>query len=195
MDTDYIFSILKDIENAAKINRKKAANIVLQEPYLFNDLLKTTFLVDNKLSIKAAWILEWICTHHGLNLLISHLDYFINNIQLVHFDSAIRPCSKICEHLANQYTAQTPNLIQQKLTNQHIDTIIETGFDWLITPQKIAVRAYSMQTLYLLGLKKTWVHSELQHLISTKIIHESKGCEARGKKILQLIKKQSLKID
>ena len=55
----------------------------------------------------------------------------------------------------------------------HIDTIIETGFDWLITPQKIAVRAYTMTFLYLFGLEKNWIHPELKHLIETKIIHET----------------------
>ena len=76
-----------------------------------------------------------------------------------------------------------------QLTENHINTIIETGFDWLITPQKIAVRAYTMNTLYLFGLEKDWVHPELKHLIETKIIHESKGCKARGKHILGLIAK------
>jgi hypothetical protein len=59
----------------------------------------------------------------------------------------------------------------------------------LITPQKVAVRAYTMTTLYLLGLQKEWVHSELQHLINTTIIKESEACKARENKILKLIKK------
>ena len=63
------------------------------------------------------------------------------------------------------------------------------GFDWLITPQKIAVRAYTMNFLYLFGLEKSWIHPELKHLISSKIIQESKGTKARGKQILLLIEK------
>ena len=49
-----------------------------------------------------------------------------------------------------------------------------------------------MTFLYLFGLQKDkdWVHPELKHLIETKIIHESKGCKARGKYILELIFKQ-----
>ena len=46
-----------------------------------------------------------------------------------------------------------------------------------------------MTTLYMFGLKKNWIHPELSHLISTKIIHESKGCKARGKYVLNLIQK------
>ena len=58
-------------------------------------------------------------------------------------------------------------VVEEKLTTNHIDTIVETGFDWLITPQKIAVRAYTMNTLYLFGLEKEWIHPELKHLIET----------------------------
>lgn len=180
---------LNNMENPKKENRQRVANIVLENQDLFKDLVTITFKVDEKISIKAAWILEWICTHHNLNLMIPHLDEFSQNIKRVVFDSATRPCAKICEHLANAYYSKKINEIQVNLTQNHIDTIIETGFDWLITPQKIAVRAYTMNTLYLFGLEKDWVLPELKHLIETKIIHESKGCKARGKYILQMIEK------
>lgn len=152
-------------------------------------MVALTFEVDNKLSIKAAWVLEWICTHGKLTWIIPHLDEFTQNIGNVTFDSAIRPCAKICEYIATAYTSKKENEFSYSLKPSHIDLIIETGFDWLITPQKIAVRAYTMSTLYLLGLEKDWVHPELEHLILTKIIKESKGCKARGTKILDLIKK------
>lgn len=188
MSKKWIESILFDVENAMRINRNKAANIVWENPEIFKDLIAMSFDVDDKQSIKAAWVLEWICTHKGLSLLLPHLDFFTQNLHKVHFDSAIRPCAKICEHLAVAYTKKD-SLVQQALTPQHIELIIEAGFDWLITPQKIAVRAYTMQSLYLFGLEQDWIHPELEHLIRTKIIHESKGCKARGNKILTLIEK------
>ena len=122
--------------------------------------------------------------------MIPYLDVFTENIRRLQFDSAIRPCAKICEHLAKAFYAKEKNQIQTTLTETHIDQIVATGFDWLITPQKIAVRAYTMDTLYFFGLQRSWIHPELAHLISTKIIHESPGCKARGKKILNWIKKQ-----
>lgn len=190
MNADFLISVLNDVDTAARINREKASNIVLQNPILVKNLVEFTFDVDNKLSIKAAWVLEWICTHHGIEHILPYLEIFTQNISKVHFDSAIRPCAKICEHLAIAYTSKTANETQQQLTQKHIDLIIETGFDWLITNQKIAVKAYTMNTLYLFGLQKDWVHPELEHIIRTKVIHESKGCKARGKHILKLIEKQ-----
>ena len=185
----FLVEQLNNMENPRRENRERVANIVLENEKLSKDLISITFDVDNKVSIKAAWILEWICTHHELDLIIPHLEEFSNKIATVKFDSAIRPCAKICEHLATAYYSKTENNIQKNLTNLQIDTIIETGFDWLITSQKIAVRAYTMTTLYLFGLEKDWIHPELKHLIETKIIHESKGTKARGKHIINLIEK------
>ena len=189
MSKIWIESILNDVKNGMRTNRNKAANIVWDSPEIFNDLIEMVFETDNKFSIKAAWVMEWICTHKSLDVIVPHLNFFTQNIGKVHFDSALRPCAKICEHLSFQYTSEKRNLIKESLTKQQIDQIIETGFDWLITPQKIAVRAYTMTTLYNFGLNKDWVHPELTHLIQTKIIHESKGCKARGKHILSLIEK------
>lgn len=141
------------------------------------------------MSIIAAWILEWICTHHHLEWMLPHLEEFSHKISTLKFDSAIRPCAKICEHLAKAYFSKQENDFQKRMTDTQINTIIETGFDWLITPRKIAVRAYTMNTLYLFGLKKDWIHPELSHPISTKTIHESKGCKARGSYVLHLIEK------
>jgi hypothetical protein len=177
------------MENPKKENRQKVANIVLENQNLFKDLVTITFDVENKVSIKAAWILEWICTHHHLHWILLHLDEFSPKISTLKFDSAIRPCAKICEHLATAYYSKSENEVQKKLKSTHIDAIIETGFDWLITPQKIAVRAYTMSSLYLFGLEKDWVHPALKQLILTKIIHESKGTKARGNHILKMIEK------
>lgn len=180
---------LNNMENPKRENRQRVADVVLKDQKLCKDLVTITFDVDTKVSIKAAWILEWICNHHHLNWVLPHLDEFSSKINTLKFDSAIRPCAKICELLATEYYSKSENDVQKKLKDVHIDTIIETGFDWLITPQKIAVRAYTMTFLYLFGLEKEWIHPELKHLIETKIIHESKGCKARGKYILQMIEK------
>ena len=189
MSKTYLIEQLENIENATRDNRKKVANIVYENQDLFAPLLELSFEVDKKHSIKAAWVLEWICTHGDLNLILPHLDFFSSNIKHLRFDSAIRPCAKICEYLAVAYTRKKENYVKTFLKDKHIEAIIETGFDWLMTPQKVAVRAYTMQTLFLFGLQKSWVHPELEYLIRTKIINESKGCKARGKHILAAIEK------
>ena len=188
MSIDYLTSELENIANAKRENRQRVANIVCEQKELFVPLVEITFDVANKTSIKAAWILEWICTHNDLYLIIPHLDRFTSGLKHVTFDSAIRPCAKICEHITTAYY-KNDLAFREALREDHMQQIIEAGFDWLITDQKIAVRAYTMTTLYLFGKDQEWIHPELEHLIRTKIIHESKGCKARGRHILELIEK------
>jgi len=187
----YLLEQLNNLETAKRENRQRIANIVLEQAFLFEELVTITFWIDKKISIKAAWVLEWICTHQNLDFILPYLKEFTSKISSLKFDSAIRPCAKICEHLATAYYAKSANKTKEILTLVHIDAIVETGFDWLITPQKIAVRAYTMNTLYLFGLEKEWIHPELKHLIETKIIHESKGTKARGKHVIKLIEKHT----
>ena len=189
MSTIFLIEQLNTIANAKKENRQRVAKIVLENEHLLKELVTTIFKVDDTISIKAAWVLEWICTHNHINWILPHLQEFTTKISTLTFDSAIRPCAKICEHLAKAYYAKHKNEVQEKLKSNHIDIMIETGFDWLITPHKIAVKAYTMNTLYAFGLDRDWIHPELKHLIETKIIHESKGTKARGKHILHLIEK------
>ncbi|WP_299052998.1 adenylosuccinate lyase [uncultured Polaribacter sp.] len=188
-DTLFVIHQLENLGTAGIENRQRVANIILANKMLFKELVTITFFVDDKISIKAAWILEWICTHHHLNWLSPHLKEFSKNIATLQFDSAIRPCAKICEHIATAYFSKEDSEIKNNLTETDINAIVNTGFDWLITPQKIAVRAYTMNVLYLFGQVQKWIHPELKYLIATKIIHESKGCKARGSQILKLIDK------
>ena len=185
----FLVDQLNNMKTPKRVNRERVSHLVLENPELFKELIAITFKVDNQVSIKAAWILEWICKHHHLEWMLPHLDEFSTKISTLRFDSSIRACAKICELIATAYFSKSKNAFQEKLTQTHIDSIIETGFDWLISPQKIAVRAYTMTVLYLFGLKNDWIHPELSHLISTKIIHEGKGCKARGKQVLDLIEK------
>lgn len=191
MSVSFVRQELENLGNAKKENRQRVANIIADKPDLLKHIIHFTFSIDEKISITAAWILEWICTHHNLEWILPYLDEFTANINLVKFDSATRPCAKVCEHIALAYSSKKNNEFKSKLTSKHIEAIVSTSFDWLITPQKIAVRAYSMNTLYFFGLYQKWIHPELKHLITTKIIHESKGTKARGKHILDLIEKHN----
>ena len=67
--------------------------------------------------------------------------------------------------------------------------MIEVGFDWLIGNQKVAVKVYAMEMLFLLGKNIDWVRQELQLIIELNITKESAAYKARGKKILSLINK------
>jgi hypothetical protein len=186
MNKCFLIEELSNIKNATRENRLKVANIVLNNETLFPLLLEIVFEINHKISIKAAWVLEFVCAEN-LNLLTPYLTYFTNNINTVKYDSAVRPISKICEFLAKAYTSKNATIIKYKITDKQIETIIETGFDWLIGSQKVAVKAYTMEMLFLFGKNKNWVHTELQLIIQQNIVKESAAYKARGKKILKSI--------
>ena len=81
MDFLSLVTQLNNMENPKRVNRQRVANIVLKDQSLFKYLIAIIFDVDNKTSIKAAWILEWICTHHQLAWMLPHLEKFPKKLQ------------------------------------------------------------------------------------------------------------------
>jgi len=67
---------LNNLENAKREHRQRVANFVTKDPNLFKHLIGITFDVENKISIRGAWILEWICTHDHLEWMLPHLEEF-----------------------------------------------------------------------------------------------------------------------
>ncbi len=116
MTKEYLILQLENIEHARRINRLRVANLVLQNQELFPFLLELVFEIDNKTSIKAAWVLEFVCDEK-LEWLAPYLTFFTNTIDKVKFDSAVRPVSKICELLAKAYTSKTPSIIQSEINS------------------------------------------------------------------------------
>jgi len=189
MNKAYLIEQLKKMRNAKRENRMRVASLALNNPELLPFLLEISFEVDNKLSIKAAWSLELVL-EQKIDWLSPHLNYFTQTIGTVKFDSAVRPMSKICNFIAIAYTSKKDSLIKEFLTKEQIDLIIETGFDWMISNQKVAVKAYTMNALFLLGKNYDWVHEELKLIIQQNITNESAAYKARGKMTLHLINKK-----
>ena len=173
---------------AKKSDRLKMADKILSEPDLFEPLLKLIFEVDNKNSIKAAWVFEIICNRY-LDLLAPNLNYFTSNLKSLHIDSAIRSVAKVCEFIAKAYFSKKDSIVKEALNQTHIDEIIESCFDWLIGPYRAAVKVYSMSAIYLLGKNSKWVHEELEHLLLKGMDKGNAAYFSRAKKIMARINK------
>ena len=164
--------------------RLKYAQVVLQDKKLFKYLIEIAFDETNVAAIKISWVLDFVI-REKLEWLYPHLDYFTDNISTSKHHSIVRPMAKICENLALNYHSKKPSDIKKHLTKKHIEKIIETGFDWLISDQKVAVKAYSMTTLYIFGKEFDWVHDELKLILQQTITEGSPAYKARGKRILK----------
>ena len=149
-------------------------------------LLTNMKSVDDENSNFSARILELSCKEN-IEIIIPYLDYFCELLNKVKLNGVIRVCSKICELLMIEYFIINNHKIMNSLQNEHLEKINEAGFIWMITDQQIAVQAYTMQTLYLLGTKYDWIHNDLSIIIERNIPTGSTGYKNRGRKVLKAI--------
>lgn len=181
-----------DFPRAHRSTRLEVAHWVLDRPETFPDLLGYCFNSKLSFSHKAAWILELVCIEN-LTLLLPYLDDFFNNIPSIKKDQAIRPFCKICMILATAFYKKKDPQVIQYLKESHKTAMTEYCFDCLITNQKVAAEAYSMNALYLLGTEIDWIHSELKIILEQNMSIKSAAYQARGKITLMEIKKYRLK--
>lgn len=173
--------------NHSREKRRYYANLVISQPELIPELLDILFKVNDKISCRAAWVFEFMCGQK-LEAIIPHLDRFTKNMNTVHLDSAVRPVAKVCEYLVTAYYSKTDNAIKAALHSDHQEKIVEACFDWMINDEKIAPKAYAMNTLFLLGQDIDWIHPELVLILERDYQMQSSGFKARARQILKKIK-------
>lgn len=186
MTEDQLYEELKYV-NHCRNNRLKYAQMVIREPELIPLVLNILFRTDDKRSPRAAWMLEFVA-RDNLELLIPHLDRITSEMHKVHLDSGVRPMAKICECLVEAYYSKNENVIKRELNSTHKEKIIESCFDWLIKDEKVAPKAYAMNSLYLLGTEYDWIHPDLLLILEQDFHKQSSGFKARAKHIVKKIK-------
>ncbi len=174
--------------SATRKNRLQCAEMVLKDMSLFPKLIDIMFRVDDPTSSRAAWVFEFVCEEY-IYAIIPYLDIFTSNLKKVHLDSSVRPMSKVCTFIANTYFSEQPNTLKKMLKPHHKERIIEASFDWLIKDEKVAPKAYAMETLYLFGKEYSWIHPELALVLKQEFALQSPGYKARAKNILNKINK------
>ena len=187
MTTKQLYEELNYV-NHSREKRLHYANLVIDNPDLIPKLLDILFMVDDKISCRAAWVFEFMCGEN-LEAAIPYLDDFTKNVSNVHLDSAVRPVAKVCEYLVKAYYSKNDNNIRTALKPEHKERIIEACFDYMINDEKIAPKAYAMNSLYLLGQDYDWIHPELALILERDFQMQSSGFKARARHILKKIKK------
>jgi len=163
------------------------ANMVLENSDLVVPLLEITFDVDNPLSSKACWILEYVAKE-DLSYILPHINFFSDNMNSVKLDSSVRPMAKICEYLIKAYFSKNKNKTQKTLTPKHLEQIATSCFDWLIGDHKVAAKVYAMTSLLLLGRKFEWIHPELKMVLQLNYASGSSAYKARARMTLEKLK-------
>lgn len=174
-----------DYVTASRECRNKMADQVLLSPDLFRPLLELALETHSDLGSRASWIVEFTFKKKP-EILSPHLDFFTRGIGNLKMESSIRPMAKICELLTLAHYNEKNN---QKglLTPLHRERITAACFDWLISAEKVAPKAYSMQTLALLGQDIEWIHPELKAVLEQGYAGGSAGYRARARRILKIL--------
>ncbi|QXP53509.1 adenylosuccinate lyase [Cellulophaga sp. HaHa_2_1] len=186
MTTQELYTSLNYV-NHSKEKRAEMAGVISNNPELITPLLKVAFTINDPISCKACWVLEFTAKEN-LPFIFPHLDTFSKNLTSVYLDSAVRPMAKICEYLTKSYFSKTPNTTQDALTKKHLEKITAACFDWLITDQKVAAQAYAMTSLLLLGEKFKWILPELKIILEQNYSKGSAAYKARARLTLAKIK-------
>ena len=158
------------------------ASRFIRDPEQLPDLLRIVFLDEHPLSSKASWILDMVLREE-LELLLPHIELFCKHLGKINLDSSIRPLAKICEMLVLAGVKSKKASIN--LSDDNLEAIATACFDWLITEQKVAPKAYSMTSLYYLGYKFPWIHEELRQVLEQNFASGSAAYKARARMILQ----------
>ncbi|WP_431243115.1 hypothetical protein ACQ9BO_26610 [Flavobacterium sp. P21] len=174
-----------DYVNAYRENRLKTAKDVLENPSLFSELVSICFSPEDKNNHKACWILEFV-SYEELHWLQPHLDFFCSNLKVLKDESSMRPIAKVVQLLVKSHYKKNENGI--KLSEENLQDCIEASFDWLINDTKVATKAYSIRTLYILGNYYDWIHPELKVIIDKDFGDHSPAYKAVAKEVLKKIK-------
>ncbi|WP_034258598.1 hypothetical protein [Altibacter lentus] len=183
MKSEALFKKLEHIK-AYRQSRLEVAQWVLSHPETLPELLQYCYQVEDEISFRASWVLEFVCMEE-LSLLIPHFDLFFESLPRVKKDQALRPIAKICEMIAvANYKNREPK-ITAAFTNRHKEQMTSCCFDWLLGNEKVACKVYAMSGLYYLGTEFRWIHPELLRILTDNMHAHSAAYRARGKHLLK----------
>jgi len=161
--------IIKTIDHSRE-KRNYFANLILANPDLLPKLLQICNEVDDDISCRASWGLEFLCKKNPISIL-PYLDQIITLAPKVYKHPAVRPISKVFENIIIAHYKEKNAEVQR-----------------YITDQKVAPKAYAMTTLYLLGTEIDWVHPELKIILENNYMTSSAAYKARSRMILKRIR-------
>lgn len=168
-----------------RASRTLVAQEILENPSLFEELVSICFWPTDKNNHRACWILEFV-SYEELLWLQPHVDFFFSNLKVLKNESSIRAIAKVVQLLVKSHYQKEDNSIL--LSEENLQDCIEASFDWLINDIKVATKAYSIRTLYLLGNHYDWIHPELKIILDKDYGDHSAAYKAVAKEVLKKMK-------
>ena len=173
--------------DATRRERNAMAREITEDSSRFPVLLEIALNRNDELGSRACWIVEFVCKK-DLAILAPNLKRFLEGLPGLDQESSIRPMAKICE-LISETDAKNQVNRPIALDPTQRERLIEICFDWLIGHHKVATKAYSMRSLYLLGRETPWVMENLKAVLLQNYAEGSPAYKARARQILESMEK------
>ncbi|MBA9074757.1 hypothetical protein GGR22_002930 [Flavobacterium gossypii] len=184
MNSDFIQILEKS--TAHRLSRESLSDDVIKKPELLQNLMAVLLNTKDKKHHKACWVSELVF-EKNIDWLSPYLDVFCKTLSSYSHDGALRSVSKICLFSASHHLKKLKSG-EVFLTDNQLELMIESCFDWLITDQKVATKAYAMRALYSFGKVKDWVYPELKVILQQDYPNHSAAYKLASKEILTKLK-------
>lgn len=161
------------------------SNIVAKHHIPVKDLVDLTFDSDDKVSFRAAWILENVYVSRPADFLPAAA-YFLNRFAAQDNLSCRRHYGKI---LALMTKRNAPQAIKEVLAQHPLDALVETSFAWLIDEEvPVAIKSHMLNILANLSARQDWIRDELLQTMDCLVNKESIAFFAKAKQIRKQLK-------
>lgn len=177
--------------HSGRISKSQIDGLVIQlekQPQLAQVLFHEVLLEDKEGTFNASWTFDHLM-RKKLIYILPFFEDFVNGLPQLSTESCIRPIAHVCEMICEAYFKKKKNEFVQSITDEQLEKIMTTCFDWLIGPMNIAPKVFAMTSLYYLGLKFDWVHPELKLVLEESYASGTTGYKNRAKKTLDKLAK------
>jgi hypothetical protein len=144
---------------------------------------------ESKVSHQACWCLEF-SYFKDTSCIYPFIDDFCVLFTTPINSSGMRSLTKMGAHMIKSYYSKRTHPIQQVLTVEHRECILNGCFDQVIHLDKTANLVFSINSLYELGKEFDWIHEQLAQLLEKKLhAPHTKGFYSIATKTLEKLKR------
>lgn len=180
---DQLINEIKTTLQKSKI--AELATISMQNEMAIKDIIDLTFHPEEKISFRAAWILENVYENNP-GKFVPFIIYFLDGFSKQNNLSARRHFSKILALLSKKNALPE---IKEVLMNYDTERIVETTFSWLIDEQvPVAIKSHCLNILANFNVVHSWIKDELLQTMDYLVDKESIAFFAKVKQIRKQLK-------
>ncbi|SFU39257.1 hypothetical protein SAMN05216480_102200 [Pustulibacterium marinum] len=185
-------NLKEELEKATRQEARKfrfERDIVKSRP-LQRELIQLCFDDDQEMSVKACWLFESVYLHR-VRIFPYIFPTLVENVHRLKHDSAKRPMLRVLYNFLERtrFPIAFGYPFRSIITPEKKEKIIEVCFDWLIGNEKVAIKAYAMRILELIGKDSDWVYPELTLILQENMEKHSAAYKAAAKDVLKKMRR------